>query len=156
MTNNRLLAFIAVVLSVLTIAVIFVAVSFSKSQPVVTTTQQDTIAPVIEETTVLEEGVQDEPIIQEPVQQLISGVDYVETDAESVTNADDEYVSAGTGMLYDETDNYHPTTGEPLYWVDGVEVTAKQWYKATGGAQEGRTSLEEIEEMRRDNAPSQY
>ena len=64
MTNNRLLAFIAVVLSVLTIAVIFVAVSFSKSQPVVTTTQQDTIAPVIEETTVLEEGVQDEPIIQ--------------------------------------------------------------------------------------------
>ena len=67
MTNNRLLAFIAVVLSVLTIAVIFVAVSFSKSQPVVTTTQQDTIAPVIEATTVLEEGVQDEPIIQEPV-----------------------------------------------------------------------------------------
>lgn len=151
MTNNRLLVFIAVVLSVLTIAVIWVGVTVFKSQE--PTTEQDNVASEIKEVTVPEDSLQDEVLIEEHLQNVENIEISEDRVVENVEIEDDEYVSAGTGALYDETDNYHPATGEPLYWVDGVEVTAKQWYEATGGAEEGRSSLEEIEEMRRDGSP---
>ncbi|MCG3842387.1 hypothetical protein I3249_06310 [Psychrobacter sp. Ps1] len=151
MTNNRLLVFIAVVLSVLTIAVIWVGITVFKSQE--PTTEQDNVTSEIKEVIVPEDSLQDEMLIEEPLQNVENIEISEDRVVENVEIEDDEYVSAGTGVLYDETDDYHPATGEPLYWVDGVEVTAKQWYEATGGAEEGRSSLEEIEEMRRGGSP---
>ena len=151
MTNNRLLVFIAVVLSVLTIAVIWVGITVFKSQE--PTTEQDNVTSEIKEVIVPEDSLQDEMLIEEPLQNVENIEISEDRVVENVEIEDDEYVSAGTGVLYDETDDYHPATGEPLYWVDGVEVTAKQWYEATGGAEEGRSSLEEVEEMRRGGSP---
>ncbi|MGM8938574.1 hypothetical protein ACS8E2_07735 [Psychrobacter glaciei] len=151
MTNNRLLVFIAVVLSVLTIAVIWVGITVFKSQE--PTTEQDNVTSEIKEVIVPEDSLQDEMLIEEPLQNVENIEISEDRVVENVEIEDDEYVSAGTGVLYDETADYHPATGEPLYWVDGVEVTAKQWYEATGGAEEGRSSLEEIEEMRRGGSP---
>ena len=151
MTNNRLLVFIAVVLSVLTIAVIWVGVTVFKSQDPIT--EQENVASEVKEVTAPEDNLQDETLIEEPLQQ-VENTEVIENKiVENTPIEDDEFVSAGTGVLYDETDDYHPATGEPLYWVDGVEVTAKQWYEATGGAEEGRSSLEEVEEMRRGGSP---
>ena len=151
MTNNRLLVFIAVVLSVLTIAVIWVGITVFKSQE--PTTEQDNVTSEIKEVIVPEDSLQDEMLIEEPLQNVENIEISEDRVVENVEIEDDEYVSAGTGVLYDETADYHPATGEPLYWVDGVEVTAKQWYEATGGAEEGRSSLEEVEEMRRGGSP---
>ncbi|BFM02438.1 hypothetical protein [Psychrobacter sp. HY3-MNA-CIBAN-0198] len=151
MTNNRLLVFIAVVLSVLTIAVIWVGITVFKSQE--PTTEQDNVTSEIKEVIVPEDSLQDEMLIEEPLQNVENIEISEDRVVENVEIEDDEYVSAGTGVLYDETADYHPATGEPLYWVDGVEVTARQWYEATGGAEEGRSSLEEVEEMRRGGSP---
>lgn len=153
MTNSRLLMFIAIVLSILTIAVIWVGVSFSKSQNVITTNEKAIVAPVIDEDIVLEKSAKDKAIKPDPVNKLISGVDHEHIEVESSSDNNDEHQRSGTDVYYDESYDYHPITGEPIYWVDGVEVTSKQWYEATGGADEERYSLEAIEEIRRNNAP---
>ncbi len=35
---------------------------------------------------------------------------------------EDNFVSAGTGVYVDESDNVDPTTGEPIYWNKGKQV----------------------------------
>lgn len=156
MTNNRLLLFIAIVLSILTIAVIWVGVNFSKSQTVVTATEQENVASETATIIPLDANPLGGVLLAEPLRDVERGDVIEESVVEYDQIAEDGYVSAGTGMLYDPGESYHPTTGEPLYWVGDVEVSGEEWYEATGGAEEGRGSLEEIEEMRRDNNPSPY